>query len=62
MEQIFQSSVLAAHEIIYSDRLQQLFNAYQKGIAEDGARDCLEIILWLEIWYRTIMECSKGEN
>jgi len=56
MEKIFQSSVLAAQEIIHSDRLQQLFKDYQKGIAEDEARNCLERILWLEIWYRTLME------
>jgi len=56
MEKIFQSSVLAAHGIIHSDRLQQLFNNYQKGIAEDEARDCLERILWLEIWYRRLIE------
>jgi asparagine synthase (glutamine-hydrolysing) len=60
MEKIFQSSALAAQEIVHSNRLQQLFNDYQRGIALDEARSYIETLVWLELWYRTVMDLPQG--
>jgi hypothetical protein len=61
VREILQKSTLATFGIIYSNKLQRLFEDYQKGIVIGNAvRNTLEIVIWLELWCRSALSNIKG--
>ncbi|PIV24363.1 MAG: hypothetical protein COS40_02065, partial [Deltaproteobacteria bacterium CG03_land_8_20_14_0_80_45_14] len=54
------TSMLADCGIVHSDLLQQQFKKYQSALSQNGFRITFEILVWLELWYRSVMGEPKG--
>ena len=58
LDELLQTSTLAKRGVIHSDRLKHLFENYRLGKAQDNRRNALEVVVWLELWYRSMLGVS----
>lgn len=56
---LLQSSNLADLGVIYTDNLNQLFKNYCNGRTQNYERNAIVAIVWLEIWYRSLIGTSQ---